>query len=223
MMSKPEIHTFGIAKYVYASAYDQIEAERDELKAGRASFFDVHAKMQDRLSDAEADNAKLYRVYDLQADKIKRLKADNAATLETLREVTDVIPKTITREIWNGGAMSEADIEQVVRDEIAKAREGGGALEACQCHITDPDNWPCDKCSTKAREARGDDCPNCPNQGWYYVGRHAEQEQCEWCWVNPNSKFTKARSAQEGAERVPAPESQHRDSRQPTTPESRGV
>ena len=47
-------------------------------------------------------------------------------------------------------------------------------------------------------EAGGDDCPNCPNQGWYYVGRHAEQEQCEWCWVNPNSKFTKAREAQEG-------------------------
>ena len=79
-MSKPEIHTFGIAKYVYASAYDALAAEngeyfsrlevlkdeckslndeRDELKAGRASFFDVHAKMQDRLSDAEADNAKL--------------------------------------------------------------------------------------------------------------------------------------------------------------------
>ena len=35
-MSKPEIHTFGIAKYVYASAYDQLEAEvervRDELR-----------------------------------------------------------------------------------------------------------------------------------------------------------------------------------------------
>tara|TARA_R110000868_G_scaffold268422_2_gene527584 strand:+ start:276 stop:590 length:315 start_codon:yes stop_codon:yes gene_type:complete len=58
-MSTPQVHTFGIAKYVYASAYDQIEAERDELKAGRASFFDVHAKMQDRLSDAEADNDKL--------------------------------------------------------------------------------------------------------------------------------------------------------------------
>ena len=58
-MSKPFMHTFGVAKYVYASAYDALEAERDELKAGRASFFDVHAKMQDRLSDAEADNAKL--------------------------------------------------------------------------------------------------------------------------------------------------------------------
>ena len=31
-MSKPEIHTFGIAKYVYASAYDQLEAERDALR-----------------------------------------------------------------------------------------------------------------------------------------------------------------------------------------------
>ena len=32
-MSKPQIHTFGVAKYVYAAAYDQIEAERDALKA----------------------------------------------------------------------------------------------------------------------------------------------------------------------------------------------
>lgn len=36
-----------------------------------------------------------------------------------------------------------------------------------------------------------DDCPHCPNQGWYYIGTHGDQEQCEWCWVNPDSKFTK--------------------------------
>ena len=37
----------------------------------------------------------------------------------------------------------------------------------------------------------GDDCPHCPNQGWYYIGTHGDPEQCEWCWVNPDSKFTK--------------------------------
>mgnify|MGYP003642203279 CR=1 FL=1 len=31
-MSKPEVHTFGVAKYVYASAYDKLEAERDKLR-----------------------------------------------------------------------------------------------------------------------------------------------------------------------------------------------
>jgi hypothetical protein len=94
-MSTPQVHTFGIAKYVYASAYDQIEAERDKLREQRHDLIGVNIAIH-------ADNVKLRK---------------------TLREVTDVIPKTITREIWNGGAMSEADIEQVVRDEIAKARE----------------------------------------------------------------------------------------------------
>ena len=40
------------------------------------------------------------------------------------------------------------------------------------------------------------DCPNCPNQGWYAVQyTHADgtpdqcQQQCEWCYTMPNSKF----------------------------------
>ena len=40
------------------------------------------------------------------------------------------------------------------------------------------------------------DCPNCPNQGWYAVAyTHADgtpdqcQQQCEWCYTMPNSKF----------------------------------
>ena len=37
----------------------------------------------------------------------------------------------------------------------------------------------------------GDDCPNCSNQGWYYIGWSGEQEQCEWCWTNPDSKFAR--------------------------------
>ena len=31
-MSTPEIHTFGVAKYVYASAYDQLEADNAKLR-----------------------------------------------------------------------------------------------------------------------------------------------------------------------------------------------
>jgi len=38
-------------------------------------------------------------------------------------------------------------------------------------------------------ENSGEDCPQCPNQGWYFIGTYGEQEQCEWCWANPDSKF----------------------------------
>lgn len=42
-------------------------------------------------------------------------------------------------------------------------------------------------------ENEGEDCPHCNNQGWYevrdkYTGEPA-QEQCEWCYTNPKSKF----------------------------------
>jgi len=45
-----------------------------------------------------------------------------------------------------------------------------------------------------AKETAYEDCPNCPNQGWYYIGIHGEQEQCEWCNDNPNSKFRAAKT-----------------------------
>tara|TARA_R110002126_G_scaffold273530_1_gene418095 strand:+ start:115 stop:351 length:237 start_codon:yes stop_codon:yes gene_type:complete len=32
-MSKPEIHTFGLAQYVYASAYENLKAENANLRA----------------------------------------------------------------------------------------------------------------------------------------------------------------------------------------------
>ena len=46
---------------------------------------------------------------------------------------------------------------------------------------------------TKIKETEGEDCPHCNNQGWYavsdkYTGEPA-QEQCEWCYTNPKSKF----------------------------------
>lgn len=37
-----------------------------------------------------------------------------------------------------------------------------------------------------------EDCPNCPNQGWYPVknsNNEWEQVQCEWCWTNAKSRF----------------------------------
>jgi len=46
-----------------------------------------------------------------------------------------------------------------------------------------------------------EDCPNCPNQGWYevtgtYINRHTgepepqqEQEQCQFCYEVKNSRF----------------------------------
>lgn len=42
----------------------------------------------------------------------------------------------------------------------------------------------------------GLDCPYCDNEGWYVVtDMHGEmeQEQCQWCNVEPNSKFNKRR------------------------------
>jgi len=51
-----------------------------------------------------------------------------------------------------------------------------------------------------------EDCPFCPNQGWYAdYDRYGEvtQFQCEFCWTNPRSKFNalnKMRSQQEPTE-----------------------
>lgn len=32
-------------------------------------------------------------------------------------------------------------------------------------------------------------CPNCPDQGWYFVGAHGDQEQCQWCETVESSIF----------------------------------
>jgi len=37
-MSEPQVHTFGIAKYVYAADYDILRAERDRLRDALASI-----------------------------------------------------------------------------------------------------------------------------------------------------------------------------------------
>jgi hypothetical protein len=44
----------------------------------------------------------------------------------------------------------------------------------------------------KERMREGQDCPRCPNQGWYMVPDHRgdpEPTQCEFCCTNPMSKF----------------------------------
>ncbi len=34
------------------------------------------------------------------------------------------------------------------------------------------------------------ECPMCFNMGWYPVGpEYGDQEQCEFCWSEPNSRF----------------------------------
>ncbi len=43
-----------------------------------------------------------------------------------------------------------------------------------------------------------EDCPFCPNQGWYPdYDRNGEvvQVQCEFCWTNPLSKFNATNKA----------------------------
>jgi len=52
-MSNPDIFTFGVAKYVYASAYDVVKAENAQLKAEVAELRDVICRAYIALSEAE--------------------------------------------------------------------------------------------------------------------------------------------------------------------------
>ena len=93
-------HDYDFAECCDGGHIEALEAERDELKAGRASFFDVHAKMQDRLSDAEADN-----------DKLRK----------TLREAVPVMENS-------GSSYTEGSTHDIAWDDardscVAKARE----------------------------------------------------------------------------------------------------
>ena len=44
-------------------------------------------------------------------------------------------------------------------------------------------------------KGKGEDCPLCDNVGWVVntncssLPWEATQEQCRWCYTNPNSKF----------------------------------
>jgi hypothetical protein len=43
-MSTPQLHTFGVAQYVYASAYDKLEAENTELQ-GKVKLLERELKL----------------------------------------------------------------------------------------------------------------------------------------------------------------------------------
>ncbi len=53
----------------------------------------------------------------------------------------------------------------------------------------------------QVREALGMadyDCHMCPNQGWYSItGQNGEreQQQCQWCYTTPNSRFNLSTAA----------------------------
>jgi chromosome segregation ATPase len=83
-MSKPLTHTFGSAKYVYASAYDQLEADNDRVTKYSIAMSENMAELQDRLSDAEF-NLETSRQYAIGMSKnIAQLEADNATLREQL-------------------------------------------------------------------------------------------------------------------------------------------
>ena len=58
-MSKPLTHTFGSAKYVYASAYDQIEADNDKLRGDLRHKTLQWEGVKDMLAQRTEENAKL--------------------------------------------------------------------------------------------------------------------------------------------------------------------
>lgn len=70
-MSKPLTHTFGSAKYVYASAYDQLEADNDRVTKYSIAMSENMAELQDRLSDAEF-NLETSRQYAIGMSKTSR-------------------------------------------------------------------------------------------------------------------------------------------------------
>ena len=42
------------------------------------------------------------------------------------------------------------------------------------------------------------DCPNCDNVGWFMApdsNGEPTPEQCQWCYVTPNSKFNLSQNA----------------------------
>lgn len=47
------------------------------------------------------------------------------------------------------------------------------------------------KICEQLKDCGGEKCPNrnCRNKGWYYIGIYGEVEQCEWCYLNPNSIY----------------------------------
>ena len=65
-MSEPSIFTFGVAKYVYASAYDDVKSENEKLKA------EIAGLEQDFEESSEITNRQAHEIIRLR-DKVEAL------------------------------------------------------------------------------------------------------------------------------------------------------
>ena len=58
-MSTPQVHKYGVAKYVYASAYDLLEAENAKLRGDLRHKTLQWEGVKDMLAQRTEENAKL--------------------------------------------------------------------------------------------------------------------------------------------------------------------
>ena len=112
-MSTPDIHTFGKAEYVYASAYDQIEAERDaankawnDLTVVNESNLAKYAALKaerDRLK-SELDKSRLNIKSDVQRYRQAEAElADAQEVTDNYRLANDQLEaeRDAAKEAWN--------------------------------------------------------------------------------------------------------------------------
>ena len=55
----------------------------------------------------------------------------------------------------------------------------------------------------EALQSGAENCPNCPNRGWWQA--LDEQHQCEWCYTVPHSRFNIDALASELADKAIVP------------------
>ena len=94
--------------------------------------------------------------------------------------------------------LTERDI--TVRSELEETREHLRRVVSGYFRDTghEPSVSVLGRAASEARDyfiEQGKGCPNCPDQGWYVVASiytgEAEQEQCEFCETDPESKFNR--------------------------------
>ena len=91
MNNKPEIFTFGIAKYVYASAYDLLETENKRLKKdvadankGAKRNMTVAKLAEQRVAPLESENKRL-------RDQLKHANGKLSEAFDKLDELGEMI------------------------------------------------------------------------------------------------------------------------------------
>ena len=80
-MSKPQVYTFGVAKYVYAAAYDEMESENAAL----AEIYDTQAG---RIAELEAESGEYFSRLEVLKDECKSLndeRDEHEALIEKAR------------------------------------------------------------------------------------------------------------------------------------------